>query len=224
MTSQKISQFTAITVLSSGDYFPVVQASGTTNKRVGVDILDVRYTSAASGNAAFAAAATAQASGNAALVNAATAQASGNAALASAATAQASGNAALGGLANKYDKTGGSISGPIVAQSQVYGAVAGPVVISGGVELNLGAANNWEFVLNGPTQFLNPVNASGGQCGVITVRQDSIGSRTAAFSGYWNFPAGTAPTLTTTASGVDILAFYCSSPTEVQVIYNLNFS
>lgn len=224
MTSQKISEFTPVTVLASGDYFPVVQASGTTNKRVGVDILDVRYTSAASGTAAFDAAATALASGNAALVSAASAQASGNAALINSATAQASGNAALSSLAGKYDKTGGPISGPVVVQSQAYGEIVGPVLISGGIELNLSTANNWDFVLGGQTEFLNPTNISGGQCGVITVRQDNIGSRTAAFSGYWNFPAGTAPTLTTAASGVDVLAYYCSSPTEIQVVYNLNFS
>ena len=107
MASQKISQFTAITTLASGDYFPVVQASGTSNKRVEVGVLDARYTVIASGSAA-------QATANAAL-------ASGNAALTSAATAQASGNASLSALANKYDKTGGPISGPVVVQSQAIG-------------------------------------------------------------------------------------------------------
>ena len=221
MTSQKISELTPVTVLASGDYFPVVQASGVSNKRVGVDVLDVRYTSAASGTAAFDAAATALASGNAALVDVGAGQASGNAALVDSPVALASGNAAL---STKYDKTGGPISGPIVVQSQAYGEIVGPVLISGGIELNLSTANNWDFVLGGETEFLNPTNISGGHCGVLTVRQDNIGSRTAAFSGYWNFPAGTPPTLTTTASGVDVLAYYCSSPTEIQVVYNLDFS
>lgn len=224
MTSQKISQFTAITVLSSGDYFPVVQASGTTNKRVGVDILDVRYTSAASGSAAFAAAATAQASGNAALINAATAQASGNAALASAATAQASGNAALSNLAGKYDKTGGPITGFVATQKQVVSVISGPVLVSGAIQLDLSQSNNWELVLGGTTTLLNPASASGGQCGAITIRQDNVGSRLLSYSGNWNFAGGSAPTLTTAASGVDVLAFYCTSPSEVQVVSNLNFS
>jgi hypothetical protein len=77
MASQKISQLTASIVLASGDYFPFVQASGTTNKRVGFDVLDNRYYSSAAGTAA-------QASGNAALVVGSTAQASGNAGIASA--------------------------------------------------------------------------------------------------------------------------------------------
>ena len=100
MASQKISQFTAITTLASGDYFPVVEASGTTNKRVEVGVFDARYTAAASGDAALSTAVTALATGNAAL---------------------ASGNAALVDLDGKYDKTGGPISGPVVVQSQSIG-------------------------------------------------------------------------------------------------------
>jgi hypothetical protein len=95
MANQKISDFSPITVLVSGDYFPVVQASGTTNKRVGVDVLDNRYYSVASGVAALSRANEALASGNAGILNAGIAQASGNAALVGASVALASGNAAL---------------------------------------------------------------------------------------------------------------------------------
>ena len=70
--------------------------------------------------------------------------------------------------------------------------------------------------MGGNSTLNSPTNVSGGQTGVITIRQDDVGSRTLSYSGVWNFAAGTAPTLTTTASGVDILAFYCTSPTEVQ--------
>lgn len=103
MANEKISQFTPLTVLASGDYLPIIDisepAAADQNKRVGVDILDGRYYSVASGAAALSTAISAQASGNAALVDAATAQASGNAAQVSANTAQASGNAALDTLA-----------------------------------------------------------------------------------------------------------------------------
>lgn len=67
MANQKISQLTAVTSLASGDYFPVVQASGTTNKRVGIDVLDNRYYSTASGAAVLNTANQALSSGNAAL-------------------------------------------------------------------------------------------------------------------------------------------------------------
>jgi len=67
MASQKISQLTAITTVASGDYFPIVRASGVTNQRVEVGVLDERYTLAASGVAAQSTANTALASGNAGL-------------------------------------------------------------------------------------------------------------------------------------------------------------
>jgi hypothetical protein len=202
MASQKISQFTAITTLASGDYFPVVQASGTTNKRVEVGVFDARYTSAASGVAAQSTANQALASGNAAL---------------------ASGNAALSAVSTKYDKTGGPISGPVVVQSQAIGT---PTFISasGVITLNFGAGNNFEIVLTSGTQTLaSPVNASGGQTGTIIVRQDNTGSRLLTYSGSWAFQSNTAPTLTTTASGVDILSFYVVNPSRINTIATLNY-
>jgi hypothetical protein len=202
MASQKISQFTAITTLASGDYFPVVEASGTTNKRVEVGVFDARYTAAASGDAALSTAVTALATGNAAL---------------------ASGNAALVDLDGKYDKTGGPISGPVVVQSQSIGEPEVTPLASGVIVLNFSAGNNFEFTLVDSSTLGAPISPSGGQCGAITVRQDGTGSRTLAYSGGWQFAGGTAPTLTTTASGVDVLSYYVTSPTEIQTIASLDF-
>ena len=202
MASQKISQFTAITTLASGDYFPVVEASGTTNKRVEVGVFDARYTAAASGDAALSTAVTALATGNAAL---------------------ASGNAALVDLDGKYDKTGGPISGPVVVQSQSIGEPEVTPLASGVIVLDFSAGNNFEFTLVDSSTLGAPISPSGGQCGAITVRQDGTGSRTLAYSGGWQFAGGTAPTLTTTASGVDVLSYYVTSPTEIQTIASLDF-
>ena len=202
MASQKISQFTAITTLASGDYFPVVEASGTTNKRVEVGVFDARYTAAASGDAALSTAVTALATGNAAL---------------------ASGNAALVDLDGKYDKTGGPISGPVIVQSQSIGEPEVTPLASGVIVLDFSAGNNFEFTLADSSTLGAPISPSGGQCGAITVRQDGTGSRTLAYSGGWQFAGGTAPTLTTTASGVDVLSYYVTSPTEIQTIASLDF-
>lgn len=202
MASQKISQFSAITVLASGDYFPVIQSSGTSNKRVDVGVLDVRYAATASGEVAHEA----LASGNAALVEAAEALASGNAA-----------------LTTKYNITGGPITGTVTTQSQSIGQITDSALTSGLIVLNFATGNNFEFVLGGNSTLNSPTNVSGGQTGVITIRQDDVGSRTLAYSGVWNFAAGTAPTLTTTASGVDVLAFYCTSPTEVQATVTADY-
>jgi len=149
--------------------------------------------------------------------------ASGNAALTNSATALASGNAALTGLSSKYDKVGGAISGPVVVQSQSIGPST--YVISSGVcILNFGAGNNFEVVLNAATStFATPVNASGGQTGAITLRQDNTGTRLVAYSGAWSFASNTAPTLTTTASGVDLLAYYVVNPARILAVATLAY-
>ena len=149
--------------------------------------------------------------------------ASGNAALTNSATALASGNAALTGLSSKYDKVGGAISGPVVVQSQSIGPST--YVISSGVcLLNFGTGNNFEVVLNAATStFATPVNASGGQTGAITLRQDGTGTRLVAYSGAWSFASNTAPTLTTTASGVDLLAYYVVNPARILAVATLAY-
>ncbi len=73
MASEKISQLAPITAVASGDYFPVVTAAATENKRVDIGVLDDRYSSSALGSEALA-------SGNAALVDAAAAQSTATAA------------------------------------------------------------------------------------------------------------------------------------------------
>jgi len=197
MASQKISQFDAITTLASGDYFPVIQASGVANKRVDVGVLDNRYAATGSGALAHEA------------------LASGNAALALGTEALASGNAAL---TDKYAIAGGPITGVVTTQSQSIGAVTTTALTSGVILLDFGAGNNFDITLGGSSTLDTPTTPSGGQTGSITIRQDSVGSRLLSYSGGWQFTGGTAPTLTTTASGVDVLSYYCSTPSEIQAV------
>jgi hypothetical protein len=206
--------------LPPGDLVPGID---TTAQASGNAALVVGATALASGNAALVVGTTALASGNAALVVGATALASGNAALSNSATAQASGNAALTGLSNKYDKTGGPISGPAFTQSQTFGVPSG-LLGSGVITLDFGRQDNFEVTLTASSSILsNPVNASGGQCGALVLRQDSVGTRLLTYSGVWGFVSNTAPTLTTTASGVDMLAYYVVNPSRINVVSNLNY-
>jgi hypothetical protein len=202
---------------------PLVLISGFSSELPPGDTVPTQDTTAqASGNAALVLADTALASGNAALGLGTSALASGNAALLNAGTALASGNAALTGLGNKYDKTGGPISGPVIVQSQAFGEP--DYVISSGVcILNFGVANNFEVVLTSGTTLASPVNASGGQSGAILVRQDSTGSQLISYSGSWSFVSDTPPVLTTTASGVDLLAYYVVNPQRVNVVATLDY-
>jgi len=204
--------------LPPGDLVPgqdvYAQASGNAALVIGTDAL-------ASGNAALTNAATALASGNSALIVGSNALASGNAALVSADSAAtdalsalASGNSALAGLTSKVSKGGDVISGTLVVTSQAYGAVSS-TVSSGVILINFAAANNFDITLEGNSTLAPSVAPSGGQSGGIFIRQDSVGSRTLAYSGGWSFANGSAPTLTTTASGTDLLAYYAAAPTAI---------
>jgi hypothetical protein len=225
MANEKISQFSPLLTLASGDYIPVVDISEPStadqNKRVGVDILDERYYAAASGVVALTTAISAQASGNAALdladaagLAATAALASGNAALSDAATALASGNAALTDVSGKVSKAGDLVSGTLAVDARSFGFVSS--VVSGGVVLlDFSAKNNFDLTLTSSATLAFQVAPSGGQSGAIFVRQDNTGGRTLAYSGGWSFSNGSAPSLTTTPSGTDLIAYYAASPTRV---------
>ena len=85
-------------------------------------------------------------------------------------------------------------------------------------------ANNFSVTLGGNRTLANPSNLTAGQSGAIFISQDGTGSRTLAFGSYWDFSGGTAPTLTTTASAVDLLVYTVRSATSIhaQLITNLS--
>ena len=85
-------------------------------------------------------------------------------------------------------------------------------------------ANNFSVTLGGTRTLANPSNLTAGQSGAIFISQDGTGSRTLAFGSYWDFSGGTAPTLTTTASAVDLLVYTVRSTTSIhaQLITNLS--
>lgn len=88
---------------------------------------------------------------------------------------------------------------------------------------NFATANNFSVTLGGNRTLANPSNLTAGQSGAIVITQDGTGSRTLAFGSYWKFAGGTAPTLTTTASKVDVLVYYVESTTRIsaQVLLNM---
>lgn len=215
---------TAITALASGNaaLADVAGASASGNAAL-VDAAEAL----ASGNAALTLAVAeegALASGNAALVDAATALASGNAGIADAATALASGNAALTDVGGKYDKTGGPISGNVRTQSQTYADIRDEGLESGTITLDFGSSNNFQMTLTGNGTLGAPTNASGGQSGSIFILQDGTGSRTLAYNAVFAFAGGTAPTLTTTASGQDALLYYVQDASTIITTSILNIS
>ena len=92
------------------------------------------------------------------------------------------------------------------------------------ITLDFRTANNFSTTLTGNVTFANPSNISAGQSGVLIVTQDGTGSRTAAFGSYWDFSDGTAPTLSTGANAVDVIAWFARSSTKISAQFVGNFS
>lgn len=80
---------------------------------------------------------------------------------------------------------------------------------------NFNSGNNFSVTLAGNRTLANPTNITAGQSGVIVITQDATGSRTLAYGSFYKFAGGTAPTLTTTANAVDVLAYYVESSTRI---------
>jgi hypothetical protein len=83
------------------------------------------------------------------------------------------------------------------------------------IAVDFADSNNFSVTLGGGRTLGNPSNQTAGQAGTIVVTQDGTGSRTMAFGSNWKFPGGTAPTLTTAASSVDVIAYYVESATRI---------
>jgi hypothetical protein len=110
----------------------------------------------------------------------------------------------------------------VIVNKQSFGTI-NTIASSGVLLVDFSTGNNFTVTLESNSTFAGPVNASGGQCGAITIRQDNTGSRTLAYSGGWAFQGGTAPTLTTAASGIDVLAYFVVAPTRV-VVFSLQLT
>ena len=83
------------------------------------------------------------------------------------------------------------------------------------VAIDLSLSNNYQVTLGGNRTIGAPTNVVAGQSGVIRLVQDATGSRTASWNSAFKFPGGTAPTLTTTANAVDLVAYHVESATRI---------
>lgn len=78
---------------------------------------------------------------------------------------------------------------------------------SGTVTLNWATTNRHKIVLSGSSVTIAHSNQTTGQTALLQVAQDSTGSRTLSWSGV-TWAGGVAPTLTTTASKIDLIGFF----------------
>jgi len=119
-----------------------------------------------------------------------------------------------------------TVAGLAVAQSFTKAQRGTPVALTdaSSVAVDLSLGNNFTLTLAGNRTLAAPSNVTAGQSGVIVVTQDGTGSRTLAYNSVYKFVGGTAPTLTTTASAVDVLAYYVESSSRITVTSLLNVS
>jgi len=95
--------------------------------------------------------------------------------------------------------------------------------LTSGATITMDMDNNnfYSVTLDTNATFANPTNTTAGQAGSIFITQDGTGSRTASWGTNWKFAGGTAPTLTTTAAGVDRIDYVVKSATEIHAVATL---
>ena len=105
-------------------------------------------------------------------------------------------------------------------------AAANLVALSDGTNISVDFDNgqNFTVTLAGNRTLDNPTNVTAGQTGSIFVTQDGTGSRTLSYGTSWEFPAATAPTLTTTAAAVDRIDYIVKSATSIQAVATLAYA
>jgi len=118
-----------------------------------------------------------------------------------------------------------TFTGKVVGDTaQAYSSPVSVAVSTSSVAYDFAAGNNFTTILNANVTFENPTSPQPGQSGIIYIRQDGTGSRTASFAANWEFTGGTAPTLSTDASAVDALIYNVRASAAVSGFFVSNMS
>jgi|688.fasta_scaffold134462_5 hypothetical protein len=103
-------------------------------------------------------------------------------------------------------------------------AVIGTLTDGATITPDFAADCNFTVTLGGSRTIANPTNITAGQSGSIFIVQDGTGSRTLSWGSSWDFPGGTAPTLTTTANAVDRVDYVVRTSTSIHTVFTANYS
>ena len=109
-----------------------------------------------------------------------------------------------------------------IAKSSI--ADIGTLTSATSITPDFAANQNFTVTLAHNAALENPSNVVAGQTGSIFVVQDGTGSRTMSYGTSWEFPAGTAPTLTTTAAALDRIDYVVRSATSIQAVATLAYA
>lgn len=101
--------------------------------------------------------------------------------------------------------SGGSFGGGTLAE--YLAPAAATLTYATTITVNAALANAFNLTLTGNTTLSNPTNPGDGQVIRFRITQGSGGSHTVSWGTAYDFATGSAPTLSTTAGKVDIVAF-----------------
>lgn len=93
-----------------------------------------------------------------------------------------------------------------------------PVALSyaaGSFAVDFALSNNFSIALTENSTLSNPTNLVAGQSGQITVTQNASVAKTLDFGSYWKSADGSAPTVSTTLSAVNLIAYYVNSTNHI---------
>lgn len=101
-----------------------------------------------------------------------------------------------------------------------------PQTLTDGANISFNMDSGWnaEVTLGGNRTLDNPTNQNVGTMGFLRVLQDGTGSRTLSFGTNYAFAGGSAPTLSTAASAVDVLFWAVTGSSEVLITKVLGIS
>lgn len=120
------------------------------------------------------------------------------------------------------------IDSPQLSAAQNFTAAQGvtPVALTDAANIATNAAlgNIFTVTLGGNRTLDNPTNVVAGRTYAWVLTQDATGSRTLAYGTAFDFPGGTAPVLTTTASAVDLITGMAISTSRILCVVNKAFS
>ena len=102
------------------------------------------------------------------------------------------------------------------------GSITSSTILAANIGLDFSLNNHFAITLANNSHLNLPTNLVAGQTGSIFVVQDGTGSRTLSYAGAWEFPGGTAPTLTTTASAEDRIDYVVRASNAIHAVASLN--
>jgi len=99
--------------------------------------------------------------------------------------------------------------------------IKAPTTLTDAATITPDFANNNVFTvtLGGNRTIANPANTEPGQSGSIFLIQDSTGGRTVSWGNYWEFPANSAPTISSAPDKIDRIDYIVRATSNVHAVF-----